>query len=143
MAKPVSITTAGGTNRQRAGKRIHKGGEKPGMATSNAYGDPGPELRPEQNARKPGRINLKTVAVVLAEMGMDPTVELVKVLQSGKLDPKTASSVNLALIEYCQPKLKSIDHKHEVNLTPDQMDARLRALLEKAGVPADMAPKIA
>lgn len=81
---------------------------------------------------KRASLNLRAVAEVLTEYGLNPAEEVVKALQSGKLDAKTQASIGLALIEYLQPKLKAVEYKGEVKVDPEQLDRQLAALLAKA-----------
>lgn len=62
-----------------------------------------------RTSKVPNRINLKAVAEVLAENGLDPTVELVKVIQSGDLDPEVKARVLGTLMEYVHSKKKSVE----------------------------------
>lgn len=103
------------------------------------------------------RINLKAVAEALAEEGLDPTTEMIRILKAqvpvldiqGKprIDPKTKkpmmrdavdSDTKLRtlneLLQYTQPKLKSVEMKvsGSLELTNEQLDARLETLLRKA-----------
>ena len=76
------------------------------------------------------RIDLRKVADVLAENGMDPTAEIVKILPL--LEPELKARVMLEMLNYCQPKLKAV----EINATVTEMSSeerqkRLMYLLEK------------
>lgn len=66
-------------------------------------------LAENKSARRPARINLKAVAEVLAEHGLDPTVEIIKILKSGTLDPDVQVRVLGTLQEYVHAKRKSIE----------------------------------
>lgn len=55
------------------------------------------------------RINLKAVAEVLAEKGLDPTVALVDIIQSGTLPPDIQARVLGTLMEYVHSKKKSVE----------------------------------
>lgn len=61
------------------------------------------------SARKSGRINLKAVADVLSEHGLDPTVALVSIIRSGKLDVDVEARLLTTLLEYTQAKKKSVE----------------------------------
>lgn len=103
------------------------------------------------------RINLKAVSEALVDEGLDPTVEIIRILKSEvpvcdangkpKLDPKTKKPIMVPaldadtrmrmmneLLQYTQPKLKSVEMKVSGNLelTNEQLDARLVMLLSKA-----------
>ena len=86
----------------------------------------------QRSSKKPGKINLKAVADALALEGLDPAHELIKIIRSGTLDPKTQASVLNELLQYTQPKLKAVEVKSKVELNDDQIDARLTELLTKA-----------
>lgn len=103
------------------------------------------------------RINLKMVSEALIDEGLDPTVEIIRILKSEvpvrdangkeKLDPKTKKPIMVPaldadtrmrmmneLLQYTQPKLKSVEMKVSGNLelTSEQLDNRLAMLLSKA-----------
>jgi hypothetical protein len=104
----------------------------------------------------PHRINLKAVAEALIEEGMDPTVEMIRILKAkrpvtniqGKpildkdgnpqmidvLDADTKLRMLNELLQYTQPKLKSVEMKVSgaLELTGEQLDDRIGALLRKA-----------
>ena len=75
--------------------------------------------------------NLKGVSEVLEEYGLNPTVKIVQALKSKRLDPKTSAAVSLALLEYIQPKLKSVEVKAKIAHDPAVLDAQITAMLEK------------
>lgn len=101
------------------------------------------------------RINLKAVAEALMDEGLDPATEIAKVLKgrprlddAGKpvMDPVTGlpvidhavdAEVRLrtlnSLLEFTQPKLKAVEVKMSgsVELTGEQLDARIAMLLQK------------
>jgi len=88
-------------------------------------------MKTRRGAKAPP-VNLRAVAEVLNEYGLNPAVMIVEAVQSGKLDEKTKAGIGLSLIEYLQPKLKAVDHKIETKLTEEQAEAQLKALLAKA-----------
>jgi len=100
-----------------AGESMSRGGNLKVKATDLA--DSAPQIN-GQSTSKSGRINLKKVAEVLADYGLDPTVEIVNVLP--ELDVELRAKVMLELIQYCQPKLKSV----EVNATVTELPAAER-----------------
>jgi hypothetical protein len=101
-------------------------------------------------------INLMKVAEALAAEGLDPSLEIAQALKrelpvmdregrqvfddSGQpvMVPAIPEDLRLktmvSLLEYCQPKLKATEVKvsGSVDLTSEQLDARVTALLEKA-----------
>ena len=87
-------------------------------------------MKTRRGAKAPP-INLKAVAEVLNEYGLNPAVMIVEAVNSGKLDEKTKAGIGLSLIEYLQPKLKAVDHKIENKLTEEQVNQQLEALLAK------------
>ena len=86
----------------------------------------------KRSSKKEGRINLRAVAEVLTDEGLDPASELIRIIRSGTLDAKTQASVLNELLQYTQPKLKAVEVKSKVELNDDQVDARLRELMSKA-----------
>lgn len=70
-----------------------------------------PYIKPEATgySKSRGRLNLRAVAEVLAEHGLDPTVELVKIIESDKLDPEVRAKLLTTLLEYVHPKKKSVE----------------------------------
>ena len=83
----------------------------------------------KRSSKKEGRINLRAVAEVLTEEGLDPASELIRIIRSGTLDAKTQASVLNELLQYTQPKLKAVEVKNKVELNDDQVDARLKELM--------------
>lgn len=73
-----------------------------------------PHLPQARTSKKAGRINLQAVAEVLAEHGLDPTVELVRILKTDQLDPDVQVRVLNELLQYTQPKLKSVEIRAKV-----------------------------
>lgn len=110
----------------------------------------------QRASKDPTRINLKMVSEALVEAGMDPTIEMIRILQAQrpvtedgkpKLDPKTKKPIMVdvldpdtklrmlnELLQYTQPKLKSVEMKVSgaLELTGEQLDQRLESLLRKA-----------
>ena len=102
------------------------------------------------------RINLMAVGEALAAEGLDPAVEMVRILQSqvplmtrggnpvltekGKavmvdaLDADTKLRTLNEMLQYTQPKLKAVELKVSgaLDLTSEQLDVRLAALIAKA-----------
>lgn len=134
-------------------------GEVPALATVTDDQDRGssPRLGAARKSRKPGRINLRAVAEVLAEEGLDPAAEMVRILreqipvttrhgdpvidpETGKqrmvdaVDTDTKLRMLNELLQYTQPKLKSVEVKVDPSseLTDEQLDKRIAALLAKA-----------
>lgn len=102
-------------------------------------------------------INLKAVAEALREAGMDPAVEMINILKrqvpvrdvNGKprIDPETKQPMMVdavdadtklrmlnEMLQYTQPKLKSVEMKVSGNLelTSEQLDDRLAMYLSRA-----------
>jgi len=109
------------------------------------------------SSKKPMGINLKAVAEALREAGMDPAVEMINILQrrvpvrdvNGKprIDPETKQPIMVdavdadtklrmlnEMLQYTQPKLKSVEMKVSGNLelTAEQLDNRLAMFLSRA-----------
>lgn len=90
-------------------------------------------LKPEQStAKQYNRINLRAVGDVLSQSGLDPTVELVKILESGKLPADIQARILNELLQYTQPKLKSIEIRAKVAATAfDVNDEQARRIAEE------------
>lgn len=111
----------------------------------------------QRSSKKPMGINLKAVAEALRDAGMDPAVEIISILQrqvpvrdaNGKprIHPETKEPMMVdavdadtklrmlnEMLQYTQPKLKSVEMKVSGNLelTNEQLDNRLAMLLSKA-----------
>jgi len=111
----------------------------------------------QTSSKKPMGINLKAVAEALKEAGMDPAVEMINILKrqvpvrdaNGKprIDPETKKPMMVdaidadtklrvlnEMLQYTQPKLKSVEMKVSGNLelTAEQLDNRLAMFLSKA-----------
>jgi hypothetical protein len=69
------------------------------------------------------------VAEALAEEGLDPATELIRIIQAGSLEPKVQASILNELLQYTQPKLKSIEVKGKFELTEEQIDNRIQSLM--------------
>lgn len=139
-ARAAGIQEELGVHRQARRNHVH-------MEEANTSGQQiDHRSRPVNN---PERLNLRKVTEVLASYGLDPTVELVEVLQpitvvdpdtgvvsqEHRLSPEDRSRVLLELMQYAHPKLKSVEMKVEGTLgqmTQEQVDARLLALVQKA-----------
>jgi len=103
-----------------------------------------------------GTINLRSVAEACIEAGLDPAQAIAQALVSqvpardrlgnavldddgnpvlvDAVDPDTRLRVLSSLLEYTQPKLKAVEVKMSgtLDLTGEQLDQRLAALLAKA-----------
>lgn len=95
-------------------------------------------LDPRRAAKRPGRINLRAVAEVLAERGLDPTEAIVNILQphdehgaplACRLEPEVQARILNELLQYTQPKLKSVEIRAKVVATSfdvnDEQAARI------------------
>lgn len=102
------------------------------------------------------KINLKAVAVALAEEGLDPALEMVRILKAqvpllsragapvinddgtplmvDALDADIKLRMLNEMLQYTQPKLKAVEMKVSgaLELSSEQLDTRLAALLAKA-----------
>lgn len=138
-------------------------GAPPQLATVQDFVAANPPLTGRTHAKQraskiPGRINLKAVADALAEEGLDPTTEMIRVLKAkipvtdrqgnpvidlvtgeqrmiDMIDPDTKLRTLNELLQYTQPKLKSVEMKvsGSFELTDEQLDARIAGLMAKAG----------
>ena len=92
---------------------------------------------PGPQTRHPAKINLRAVAEVLKDNGLDPTEEIVKVLQAVDKEGRPVipsdlrAKINLELLQYIAPKLKSIEVKAKIAATAfDVNDAQARSIAE-------------
>lgn len=109
-----------------------------------------------------GRINLRAVAEACIEEGLDPATEIARALTKTRpkvvdgqvvldehgvpvqvpvLDEETRLRTLTELLQYVQPKLKSVEVKLDgrLDLSSEQIDQRLQALLAKAALPGPAA----
>lgn len=138
------------------GRKSDKVGDVPGLATVEGADFSAPQINGQRKARSNTRINLRAVSEVLADYGMDPAAEMVRILtaeepvldtdgapildENGEpmtrpaLDADTRLRFMNELLQYTQPKLKSVDVKidHTADLTDEQLDKRIGMLLAKA-----------
>lgn len=130
------------------------------MVAASTFVKPGPAsggLRTVANRNASG-FNLRGVAEVLAEAGLDPTAELVRVLKETRvvtdrngnaiIDKDTGEPVREPIIDhtlrvkvlmemqqFVSPKLKAVEVTvKEPELTEAQIEARIAALQAKAAV---------
>jgi hypothetical protein len=107
-----------------------------------------------QVTSRKGTINLKSVAQACMDEGLDPAAEIARVLRTkvparnrageimmgddGKpvmvdlIDPDTKIRTLTELLQYNQPKLKAVEMTVKTDLSEDEIDQRLTALLAKA-----------
>lgn len=131
-------------------------GEAPALATVEGADYSVQQISKYRQSKSPTRINLRAVSEVLADYGMDPAAEMVRILtatipvtdsdgspvldENGEplttpaLDADTRLRFMNELLQYTQPKLKSVDVKidHTADLTDDQLERRITMLLAKA-----------
>lgn len=143
-----------------ASRHADLAGEPPKLATAQDLQGANPahagRYDAHRSSRVKGRINLKAVAEALADEGMDPTVEILRILQTkvplttkggvpvlddegapvmvDAIDPDTKLRVLNSMLEYTQPKLKAVEMKvsGSFDLSEEQINARLAALMSKA-----------
>ena len=113
-------------------------------------------VRKSSGSRHPLKINLMAVSEALIEEGLDPAVEFARILKGRPLvdedgnpvmDPITGQQARRydldadvrvrmlsEILNYTQPKLKAVEVKMSgsLELTSEQLDQRLGALLQKA-----------
>ena len=121
---------------KRSTRRVAElAGDAPQLASSADFTEHGyvtpATLKGNRAAKKPGRINLKAVAEVLADEGMDPAAEMVRILKAQiplrdrqgmivmdsdgnpVMQDVVDSDVKLRmlneLLQYTQPKLKAVE----------------------------------
>jgi hypothetical protein len=156
---------------RKGSKRVGRSAEEdddgaPLMATSAAFDAPTQPIRRARKnggegrghaglvTSKTGTINLKSVAQACMDAGLDPAVEIARVLaekvparsrsgeimmgEDGKpimvdlIDPDTKIRTLTELLQYNQPKLKAVEMTVKTDLSEDEIDQRLTALLAKA-----------
>lgn len=94
-----------------------------------------------KRSNKPGRINLRAVSEVLMARGLDPTEELINILQptdedgnpaESKLDLDVQARILNELLQYTQPKLKSVEIKARIAATSfDVNDEQAKRIAEE------------
>lgn len=105
---------------------------------------PGNQIKPVRRTS----VNLRRVAEVLGQYGLDPSVEIAEILtpvievaengteiERHRLPPETRANILLELMQYAHPKLKAVEMKIEGTIdgmTQEQIDARLKSLIAKA-----------
>lgn len=150
-------------DKTKAARLAELAGAPPKMATTDdleaAGADTSSTHARQTSAATKGhpRINLKAVAEACIEEGLDPAVEITRALnkkiplfKNGSqvfddnglpvmvhlVDSDTRLRTLNELLQYTQPKLKAVEVKMSghLELTSEQLDQRLAALLAKAGV---------
>jgi hypothetical protein len=135
-------------------------GAPPRMATTDDLAAAGANKHGRQHAhnvtaKQPHRINLKAVAEACMDEGLDPATEITKALnkqiplfKNGQqvfddnglpvmvhlVDSDTRLRTLNELLQYVQPKLKSVEVKMSgsLELSGEQLDQRLASLIAKA-----------
>lgn len=132
MASVMKPTAAG---KSRLAGTMGKVADLAGVPDKNRH------ISPHMTMHKPNRINLKRVAEVLESRGMDPTEELVNILRPvdkdgnavpSKLPADIQARILNELLQYTQPKLKSIEIKGRLGVAGfNPTDAQARAMAEE------------
>lgn len=148
--------------RKDAARLAELNGAPPRLASSEDLEAAGPRTGNTHPARKssavrnPLKLNLMAVSEALIEEGLDPAVEFARILKGRPLvdengepvvDPSTGQQARWydidadvrvrmlsEILNYTQPKLKAVEVKMSgsLELTSEQLDQRLGALLQKA-----------
>jgi hypothetical protein len=148
--------------KKQAARLDELNGAPPRLASSEDLEAAGPRtgythpVRKSSGSRHPLKINLMAVSEALVEEGLDPAVEFARILKGRPLvdengeavmDPVTGQQARRydldadvrvrmlsEILNYTQPKLKAIEVKMSgsLELTSEQLDQRLGALLQKA-----------
>ena len=148
--------------RKSAARLAELNGDVPRLASPQDLEAAGPRtgnthpVRKSSGARHPLKINLMAVSEALVEEGLDPAIEFARILRGrplvddeGKpvIDPVTGEQARRyeldadvrvrmlsEILNYTQPKLKAVEVKMSgsLELTSEQLDQRLGALLQKA-----------
>ena len=102
--------------------------------------------RTGRNNNPLNKFSLRGVVEVLEEYGLDPTAEIAKALNATdtkslpdgsvvevpKIDAETRAKLSLSLLEYVQPKLKSVEVINKgPELTDEQIEKRIEALVAR------------
>lgn len=91
-----------------------------------------PGERAPVGALRTPRLNLRAVSEVLVANGLDPADELAKIVKSGKLDVDIQVRVLSELLQYTQPKLKSVEVKGKLAVAGFQVnDDQARRIAEE------------
>jgi hypothetical protein len=136
-------------------------GDAPRLASAEDLEAAGPKTgythpkRKSSGVRHPLKINLLAVSEALVEEGLDPAVEFARILKGrpvtddngdAVIDPVTGQQARKydldadvrvrmlsEILNYTQPKLKAVEVKMSgsLDLTSEQLDQRLAALLQK------------
>ena len=111
---------------------FHKSKRK--LTDKGPKGDPNKHLPQNRSSKRKDKINLRAVGEVLAARGLDPTDRLVDIIESGSLEPDVESRTLLTLLEYVQPKRKSVEVSGTVGIVrPEQLsDADLLKIAMQA-----------
>jgi hypothetical protein len=148
--------------KKSAARLAELNGDAPRLASSQDLEAAGPRtgnthpVRKSSGVRHPLKINLMAVSEALVEEGLDPAIEFARILRGrplvddeGKpvIDPVTGEQARRyeldadvrvrmlsEILNYTQPKLKAVEVKMSgsLELTSEQLDQRLGALLQKA-----------
>lgn len=144
----ATVQDLAGANAPASGRHMAKRSSRKGEKA---------QLTANPNAKVVPKINLKAVAEACIDEGLDPATEIAKALNAkvpvfkdGRqvfddnglpvmahlVDPDTRLRTLNSLLEYTQPKLKSVEVKMSgaLELTSEQLDQRLGALMAKAGM---------
>lgn len=130
------------------GSIFHPGEAGIPNGSASTFVSPGPGAKGQRTTANQGKkkFNLRGIVEVLEEYELDPTAEIAKALRATKrgrnaegeeinvpvIDADTRAKISLALLEYVQPKLKSVEVKHTgPELTDEQIDKRIEALIGK------------
>jgi hypothetical protein len=81
---------------------MHRGGLK-GMQRRAT------QMKSSNSLKKGEKLNLRRLAEVLRDEDFDLPAELVRVLRGGDLDDDVKARLMLSMLEYVEPKLKSVE----------------------------------
>ena len=109
-------------------------GDVPKLTSTGAYDSSiAPQMNGRNRSRREAFLNLRTIAEVCESEGFNPAETLVKILMDEtQLDPKTRASLAASMIEYIQPKKKAIEHTGNREMTEEELNARIGAILSRA-----------
>jgi hypothetical protein len=67
------------------------------------------QMKSSNSLKKGEKLNLRRLAEVLRDEDFDLPAELVRVLRGGDLDDDVKARLMLSMLEYVEPKLKSVE----------------------------------
>ena len=63
-----------------------------------------------RRGKNKGGINMRAVAEVLHDYGLNPADEVIKLIVNDQIDDELKARLYMEMLEYCQPKLSRTEH---------------------------------